>query len=1013
MSQQQRTVLIVDDSPEDRELYRRCLLRDKDYYHNILEATLGQEGLELWQQHQPDVVLLDYRLPDLDGVEFLARLQPPSAQPYLPVIVVTGQGNEAIAVQIMKAGAQDYLVKDQITPQRLQLAVNSAIARMQVHNQLQLRIQKDRVISQITQRIHQSLEIEEILQTTVNEVRQFLKSDRVLIFRIQSDGSGIVTTESLGAGWTPLLSTSHYDPCLNEDYVNSFRQGLVTVKPDIHDGSIDPCHVELLANLEVRANLVVPILQDAQLWGMLIVHHCQAPRKWQPVEVILLQELATHLGIALRQAELYQQAQHELAERRRAEALLQQANESLEQRVAERTVELETVNAQLQQELLERQRTQKILEEQAHLLDLAHDTIMTRCVDGTITFWNQGAEGMYGWSATEATGQISHELLQTQFLRSQAEVEAELLSQGYWEGELVHVRRDGTPIIVASRWVLQRDEQGNPMKILEINNDITERKRAEEQLRRSSERISLANAELARAARLKDEFLANMSHELRTPLNSILGMAELLLEEVFGSLTAQQRQFLHTVEHSGQHLLGLINDILDLSKIESGKMELQLASISVHSVCESSLNFVRQEARHKQIQLTCDIEAAVTEIEADERRLLQVLVNLLANAVKFTLEGGSVQLEVRMNLPQQAVEFRVIDTGIGIAAEDISKLFEPFVQLDSSLSRRYPGTGLGLSLVRRIVELHGGSIQVESELGQGSCFSVMLPWHPLQNQDESPLVSETALRDILMQQALVVEDSSAAASQIKHYLAEMGATSVIHPVGEGALQLALRVKPDVIVLDIYLPDCSGWEVLVKLKEHPQTKHIPVIVISVVDQRSHSLQLGAAEHILKPLTRQKFYQALSQIFTNVQQPNLQTALVIAAMESSLKPRILLAEDNEANITTIMSYLEAHNFLLILARNGREAVQMAKQHQPNLILMDIQMPEMDGLTAIRKIRADSQIQAIPIIALTALAMPGDEQRCRDAGANEYLSKPVRLRHLLEMISQLLSPPNTADA
>ncbi|MBD2441365.1 response regulator [Nostoc sp. FACHB-110] len=1012
MSKQQRTVLIVDDFSEDRELYKRCLLGDKDCSYNILEVALGEEGLELWEQYQPDTVLLDYRLPDMDGLEFLDRLQSLTQQPRLPVIVVTGQGSEAIAVQAMKKGAQDYLVKGQITPERLQLAINSAITTVQLHIELQQRINRQNLVAEITKKIHQTLDLEEILQTTVTQIRQFLNSDRVLIFRLESDGWGRVTKESVATGWTSLLSTSYQDPCLNESYINPFRQGLVTVKPDIYDDSIDPCHVELLANLEVRANLVVPILQEQNLWGMLIVHHCQAPRQWQAIEIDLLKELATHLGIALRQAELYQQAQQELAERSRGKALLKQANESLEQRVTERTVELETVNSQLQQELLQRQHTQKILEEQAQLLDLAHDSIMTRALDGRITFWNKGAEGMYGWTVGEVYGQISHELLQTQFPSSLTDVEAELLSQDYWEGELVNLRRDGTPIIVASRWVLQRDQQGNPIKILEINNDITEPKRAEEQLRRSNERISLANAELARAARLKDEFMANMSHELRTPLNSILGISELLLEEVFGSLTDRQRQFLQTVEHSGRHLLELINDILDLSKIESGKMELKLVSMSVHPLCESSLNFVKQQAGHKQIQLECQIDENVPEIEADQRLLLQVLVNLLANAVKFTPEGGSVRLEVRMNLPEQTVEFRVIDNGIGIAAADMSKLFQPFVQLDSSLSRRYSGTGLGLALVRRIVALHSGRIQLESELGQGSCFTVILPWHPIEDQDEIPLVSDTSLKDVLIQQVLVVEDSTAAASQIKHYLAEMGATSVIHPIGEGALQVALRIKPDVIVLDLLLPDCSGWEVLTKLKAHSQTQHIPVLVISVVDQRSRSLELGAAEHILKPLSRQKFYQTLTRIFLNVQQPNLQTALVIAAMESSKKPIILLAEDNEANIITTMSYLEANNFLVMLARNGREAVQIAKQHQLNLILMDIQMPEMDGLEAIRQIRADVKNRDIPIIALTALAMPGDQQRCIDAGATEYLSKPVRLKNLLEIISAYLSeePPRS---
>ncbi|MBU7581814.1 MAG: PAS domain S-box protein [Nostoc sp. TH1S01] len=323
-----RNVLIVDDSPEDRELYRRCLLRDGNYSYQILEATLGSQGLELCEQ-QPDAILLDYRLPDLDGIEFLTRLKSLTQQSYLPVIMVTGQGNESLAVQAMKAGAQDYLVKEQITPAGLQLAVQGAIETVQLRNQLQQRIERERLIAQITQKIYQSLDLQEILQTTVTEVRQFLQTDRVLIFRLHSNGWGTVKTESVGSQWTSLLSTSLYDPCLNENYVEFFRQGLVTIKPDIYDGTIDACHVELLANLQVRANLVVPILQDQQLWGMLIAHHCQAPRQWQPLEIDLLKELATGLGIALRQAELYQQTQQELIERKRIEAELRENQERL------------------------------------------------------------------------------------------------------------------------------------------------------------------------------------------------------------------------------------------------------------------------------------------------------------------------------------------------------------------------------------------------------------------------------------------------------------------------------------------------------------------------------------------------------------------------------------------------------------------------------------------------------------------------------------------------------------
>jgi PAS domain S-box-containing protein len=326
-----RTILIIDDSPEDRELYRRYLLQDGDYSYKILEASLGELGLELWQQNQPDTILLDYRLPDCDGLEFLAEMSKQTQQQCLPVIMVTGEGNEQVAVQVMKAGAQDYLVKEQITPEGLQLAVNRAIKTVRLNTQLQQHVERERLVSQMTRKIHQSLDLEEILQTTVTEVRQFLRSDRVLIFRLLPDGWGIVTNESVSSQWTSLLSTSLYDPCFNDSYLESFTQGLITAKKDIYDGSISPCHVELLENLQVRANLVVPILQDKQLWGMLIVHHCAAPRQWQPLEIDLLKELAAQVGIALQQAELYQQAQTELAERSRTEAELRKSEERFRQ----------------------------------------------------------------------------------------------------------------------------------------------------------------------------------------------------------------------------------------------------------------------------------------------------------------------------------------------------------------------------------------------------------------------------------------------------------------------------------------------------------------------------------------------------------------------------------------------------------------------------------------------------------------------------------------------------------
>lgn len=561
------------------------------------------------------------------------------------------------------------------------------------------------------------------------------------------------------------------------------------------------------------------------------------------------------------------------------------------------------------------------------------------------------------------------------------------------DGQDVWVYMSASPVL---------DEQGEMLKSYVLVYDITERKQAEDRLRESSQRISLVNAELARATRLKDEFLASMSHELRTPLNAILGLSEALQEEVYGPLTVKQRRSLRTIEQSGQHLLELITDILDLSKIESGKMELQKAPTFLANLCESSLTFVRQQAHQKNLIISSNIPPSLGAIEVDERRIRQVLVNLLSNAVKFTPDGGEVALEVELDVDEEVVKLRVSDTGIGIAPENIDQLFQPFVQLDSSLSRRYAGTGLGLALVRRLVELHNGSVTLESEVGKGSRFTVSLPWKAAK-MTQLPAI-EPEWNSSSLNQALIVEDSETAAKQVARYLAEIGANTMIYPAGEGSIEAALFSMPDVIILDLLLPNLSGWEILSKLKANPATEQIPVIIISVMDERSRAFELGAADYLVKPISRQQLQLALAQVFGETLQSSERTALVVMP-EKERSPLILLVEDNEANIATLIDYLQIQDYQVCIARNGREAVEVAKERKPDLILMDIQMPEMDGIEATRSLQADPATEAIPIVALTALAMPGDRERCLAAGAKDYLTKPVSLKKLQEVISQYL--------
>jgi signal transduction histidine kinase len=421
--------------------------------------------------------------------------------------------------------------------------------------------------------------------------------------------------------------------------------------------------------------------------------------------------------------------------------------------------------------------------------------------------------------------------------------------------------------------------------------EVLARVRTHLSLRALQQRLEAQNARLqeqagalTRATRRKDEFLASMSHELRTPLNAILGISEVLCEGVYGPLNERQVTKVRAIEESGRHLLGLINDVLDVSKIEAGKMELEVGTVVVEEVCLDSLQFIRPLCLKKQLQLSSSLDTTVTTLQADERRLKQILVNLLSNACKFTPEGGAVRLEAVGDADTGVVHLSVWDTGIGIEQEDIARLGQPFVQLDSRLSRQHGGTGLGLSLVRRLSELHGGSLSIESKVGEGSRFTVSLPW----------------------QEAAVEGESSAA----------------------------------------------------------QASDVP------------------------------------------------TSAPVTAMAGG-GPLILLAEDDQANVETLFGYLEAKGYRIIVARDGSEAVDLARERGPDLIVMDIQMPGTDGLEAIRRIRGDADpstgrrtgLADRPIIALTALAMPGDEKRCLQAGADAYLSKPVRLRQLVQVIAEQL--------
>lgn len=562
--------------------------------------------------------------------------------------------------------------------------------------------------------------------------------------------------------------------------------------------------------------------------------------------------------------------------------------------------------------------------------------------------------------------------------------------------------------------VFSRDIHNKPKQIVGAASEITERKEIEEKLRRT-------NAELAYATHMKNQFLANMSHELRTPLNAILGMSEGLIEGVFGVVSDRQTKAVRTIERSGQHLLELINDILDLSKVEAGKLDLQLSAANCKFLCDSSITFVKQQAMKKNINITLDVPANLPPIIVDERRFRQVLINLLNNAVKFTHEGGNIQLTVKLvmdensinNINSQWMCFSIIDNGIGIATKDLDKLFQPFMQIDSSLNRQHNGTGLGLALVQQLVTLHQGKIKVTSEVNKGSCFQIYIPYQPIDNQpipnDQNYKIEQLNIEKCHLQswqnaQVLIIEDSTMTSEQLQRYLNQINLKTTIYSQGEGAIDEIIRIHPQLIFLDLILPNISGWEILEKIKYHPQIKHIPVVIISNIDERSRALLLGASEYLLKPITREKICQTLQKLHNSkVVELSQNHPNTIIKSPSQV---ILLVEDNEANIATTSNYLLAKGYSLIIAKSGEQAINLLNTHNPDLILMDIQMPGMDGMETISLIRQNPKFQQTPIIALTALAMTGDREKCLQVGANEYFTKPVKFKLLLEKMQQLLN-------
>ena len=615
------------------------------------------------------------------------------------------------------------------------------------------------------------------------------------------------------------------------------------------------------------------------------------------------------------------------------------------------------------------------------LIESNIDALMTTDPRGIITDVNKQTEALTGCTRDELIGAPFKNYF-TDPRRAEAGIHRVLQEGKVTDYELTARARNGTETVVSYNATTFHDRNRGLQGVFAAARDVTELKRFERTLQQK-------NAELEAANRMKSEFLANMSHELRTPLNAIIGFSEVLKDGLLGDMTDQQRGFIGDIFNSGKHLLLLINDILDLSKVEAGKMLLDLEALPIASLLKNSLSIVREKAAARGVRVSMEA-GELGSMNADSRKLKQIVYNLLSNALKFSSDGGEVILRARVvsrgcvgklsgpwigrtfplaeSRQLEFLEISVSDSGIGISAEGLEKLFQPFSQIDSGLARKFEGTGLGLAMVKLLAELHGGAVAAESAVGEGSRFTVWLPLRASANVGE--VNSEGALKRRTNLPpgtpiALVVEHDLKSAELIRLQL-ETDGFGVLHASSaEAALAIANEHSLALITLEIMLPDMDGWELLTRLKKVPALASVPVVIISILADRNKGFALGAAAVLEKPIARQELIDGLTRL-----------GLFPVSLRRGL--RVLVVDDDPAAVELIAVRLADLEVSVERAYGGREGIAAARRQQPDLIVLDLMMPDVNGFDVVEELRRHVETARIPIMVLTAMQLTTEERQ-----------------------------------
>jgi len=665
-------------------------------------------------------------------------------------------------------------------------------------------------------------------------------------------------------------------------------------------------HSPQYAQVDFHAVMVAPLLMGGRLVGAIAFMDRDARRRFGPDDLRLLNLFAPQAAIAIENARLFTTAQEQ--------------KQYFAELVSNSPVAIVT-------------------------LDVGHNVVSC----------NPAFEKMYGYREAEVVGRKLDDFITTESTRSEAVgyTEQALASRPVQaisqrrrkDGSVVDVEVLGVPVVV----------NGQRVGLMALYHDITELLRA----RRDAEQANTA----------KSQFLASMSHELRTPLNAIIGYSEMLQEDAADRGELASVPDLQKIHGAGKHLLALINDVLDLSKIEAGKMQLFLESFEITPLVEQVATTVRPLVEKNANQLAVRCAADLGAMHSDATRLRQVLLNLLSNACKFT-DHGAIDLNVTRDGAE--VVFQVRDNGIGMTPDQLSRLFEAFTQAEASTAAKYGGTGLGLAISRRFCQLMGGDVAVESVAGTGSVFTVRLP----AAGPAAVVESDAGRRSVARKSGgtvLVIDDDAAARELVSRFLEKQGLAVEVAVDGRAGLQAARERPPDVITLDVVMPGIDGWSVLTALKGDPATAHIPVVMLSVVDERNLGIALGAAEFLTKPIERDQLLRVLRR-YGRPDAPR----------------RVLVVEDDDLTRTTLGRAMQDEGWEVTLAEHGRAALARLAERVPDLVLLDLMMPEMNGFEFLEALRGREVWRTVPVVVITAKDLTDVERRRLNGGVQRVVSK-----------------------